>query len=97
MEPIDLLVVIGQRKDSYPGENTPEALAVITEYGNDGNPDYIQDELKKAKSDPDMEAAAIFTITISRSEIDRVLRPQAKPLQGQIKSHDLGQAEQGES
>lgn len=94
MEPIDLLVVIGQRKDSYPGENAPEALAVITEYGNDENPDYIQDELKRAKADPDMEAAAIFTITINRGEIDRVLRPQSKPLEGQIKSHDLGEAGQ---
>lgn len=97
MEPIDLLVVIGQRKDSNPGENAPEALAVITEYGNAENPDYIQDELKKAKADPDMEAAAIFTVTLNRSEIDRVLRPQATPLAGKIKSHNLGDVAQNES
>ena len=90
-EPIDLLVVMAQRKERYPGEFAPEALAVITEYGNDETPDYVQDELKKARADSELEAAAIFTITVDRAAIDKVLRPRGLPLKGVIKSHDLGE------
>jgi hypothetical protein len=67
-----LYIVLAQRKEAYPGQFAPEALAVVTEYDRDENPDWIQSQLDDAKKDPDMLAADIFEIDLGNQATERI-------------------------
>lgn len=60
-----------QRKCDYPDQYAPELIAAIDEYGNDDNPDYIDDEYKKALQEQlNGEYVSITIIDIHVPEID---------------------------
>ena len=75
-----LLIVFAQRKESYEGEYAPEVIAGATEFENDENPDFIQDELKSAQNDDDYISAKIIEIEVSAEEIYDILCPNAAPI-----------------
>jgi hypothetical protein len=59
-----LHVVFAQRKEHYEGEFAPEVVAAVTEYEYDDNPDYLEDQLEKAKHDPDFAAVRLIDVEI---------------------------------
>lgn len=81
---MDLFVLMGQRTESYPGEYAPEALAVIDEVGDEDNPDYMRDELKKAKDSGDFENTVVIKVTVSGGEVMKLLRPMTAALVGTV-------------
>jgi len=79
---MNILVLIGQRTVSYPGQYTPEALSVIDELGNDDNPDYMKEEYERYKDD--FDALKVITISINDGELDEELYPSSKILNASI-------------
>jgi len=77
---MDLHVLIGQRKESYPGQYSLEALAVIDEIGDSENPDYMRDELRKQTESGEFDALAVVRLGASEKAIRDVLYPAAKTL-----------------
>lgn len=83
-----LHVLMGQRKESYPGEYGPEALAVIDEFGQSDNPDYMAGELAKYRATDEFEGIAVIDLEVSQSAILAILRPQPKPIAAAIVRSD---------
>lgn len=81
-----LYIVFAQYRESYPDEYAPEAVAVISEFAHEENPDWIEEELKKAKANPDVVAAQIFEVDLggrAAAEIRARLLEPAK-MEGKI-------------
>lgn len=83
---MDLFVLIGQRKERYKGEYAPEALAVIDEYGNDENPDYMRDELHKQTKSGDFSALAVLHLSVIDAAINKALFPAAEVIAAEVVS-----------
>ena len=83
---MDLFVLIGQRKERYEGEYTPEALAVIDEYGDSENPDYMRDELHKYTKIGDFSALSILHLSVSDDAINKALFPAAEVIAAEVVS-----------
>lgn len=59
-----LYVLFAQRKESYEGEYSPEALACMEDVGNDINPDYLLEQTQDAMNDDMMVGARVFEIQL---------------------------------
>lgn len=80
MSTMTVKLLIAQRAESYPGEYGPEVLAAVDEFTDDSNPDYFVDACAKeldAVGD-DIEAHAVFNVTLPLDTIYATLRPTAK-------------------
>lgn len=77
---MDLLVLIGQRKERYVGEYAPEALAVIDGIGDEENPDYMRDELQKQTESGDFDALSVVRLNVSDNAIREALYPALKSI-----------------
>ena len=77
-EPYEFHIVVGQRKESYPGEYAPEALAVMDEYGVEDNGQWLQDTLAENRSSGDFEAVEIVRLEVPREAIMAILRPATR-------------------
>ena len=70
---MDILMIVGQEKDGYPGEHAPAALEVISEYDNDDNPDFLKVKMAEYQTSRDWENLILDdaddTYQIVRSEI----------------------------
>jgi len=53
-----------QRKERYEGQYSPELIAAIDEYGNDDNPDYLNDKEEKVRKDMDISFYKRITISV---------------------------------
>lgn len=74
---MDLYVLFAQRKETHPGEYGPEALACMTEYEYDDNPEYLDGEKTKADEGGDFERSEIIRLSVDQKAIMRILRPAA--------------------
>lgn len=79
-----LHILFGQRKERYPGEYMPEALAVIDEYGHSDNPEYLDGEKSKAIATDEFENVVIVTMEVNGAKIMEMLRPSKLILPAQI-------------
>lgn len=70
-----IFVLMGQRKENYPGEFAPEVLACIDEVGQDNNPDYLDGEKVKCDVSRDFERTEIIALTADTKAIMARLRP----------------------
>lgn len=77
-------VIFGQRRCSYEGEYAPEALAVIDEYGDYENPEYLIREFENAQASMDYIGLAVVEIEIRDDQLDRILLPAKNPIPGKI-------------
>lgn len=75
-----LYVLFGQRKERYPGEYGPEALACFTEYDYDGNPDYLPSEKEKHDNTGDFENTCIVELVVHTPSLMRLIRPVSKSI-----------------
>jgi len=83
---MDLFVLIGQRKERYEGEYSPEALAVIDEYGDSENQDYMRDELHKQTQSGDFLALTVLHLNVSDDDVNNALFPAAKVISAKVVS-----------
>lgn len=81
---MELIVLIGQRKERYEGEYALEALAVIDAIGDDDNPEYMQEQLQKLRSSGDFDALAPIRLTVSEKAVREILYPSRTPLPAAI-------------
>jgi hypothetical protein len=84
IERMELFVLIGQRRENYPGEYGMEALACATEYDMDGNPDYLPEEKEKYEASDEFEALAIATLNVDETALKAILFPEAKPIPAEV-------------
>lgn len=82
---MEIRCLFAQRKCSYEGQYAPELLAAIDEYGDEENPDYLNEEQKKAEKDNDLLFTKRITISISKEKFDAVFFGENR-LEGIIKS-----------
>lgn len=85
---MDFLVLVGQRKERYDGEYAMEALAVIDEWGNDDNPDYMREELAKHRASGEFDALAVVRLGASGDAVRAALYPQAKSIPATVNRTD---------
>lgn len=77
-------VLFGQRKETYKGEYCPEALAVMTEYDDDENPDYLTEQLAKYEASNEFESLKVVDIDVAHRDIMNILRPVKNVVQGDV-------------
>lgn len=70
-----LHVLFGQRKERYTGEYAPEALACMSEYDHDDNPEYLAGEQANADASAEFRSTAVVTFEFSREQLERILNP----------------------
>ena len=84
-----LHILMGQRKESYPGQYGPEALAVMDEHGQSDNPDYLAEEKAKHVHSGEFESLAVIDFKTSHEAIMAVLRPAQKPIAAVVTGSDV--------
>lgn len=72
-----LFVLFAQRKERYPGEFAPEAMAVMDEFGMDEIPEYMDQKIAEAKKNDDLESVVLIPMEVDRDAIMALLRPVA--------------------
>lgn len=81
-----LKVIFGQRKERYEGEFAPEALDVVTEFGYEENPDWLNDKLERLRKElkEDFKRFEIVDVEVSMKAIQAILRPSLDIVQGKV-------------
>lgn len=82
---MEIRCLFAQRKCSYEGQYAPELLAAIDEYGDEENPEYLNEEQKKADNDNDLLFTKRITISVPKERFDAVFFGE-NHLEGTIKS-----------
>jgi len=54
-----IFVLFGQRKEDYPGQFAPEALEVISCYGHEENPEFLEEKLAEYTKTEEKEKAEL--------------------------------------
>lgn len=81
---MNLYVVFGQRKESYPGEYGVEALAVMTEYDAEANESYLDEKVAEYRASNEFENVQKVCLNVSEKEIMKLLRPAAFAVPAQV-------------
>lgn len=81
-----IFILMGQRKENYPGEYAPEALACMDEVGQDDNPDYLEGEKAKADASGDFERTEIIALQADSRAIMKILRPAEQVVDASVVS-----------
>jgi hypothetical protein len=71
-------VVVGQRKCDYPGEYGIEALACMSGYEFSESPEYLMEELAKARQSNEFDSVEIVELGVSEKELRDILFPANK-------------------
>jgi hypothetical protein len=79
-----LYVLFAQRKERYEGQYGLEALAVMTEYDADANPDYLAEQKSLALKTDDFDSLEIVTIRVHENEVYSILYPERKEIEGNV-------------
>ena len=76
---LELHVIFGQSKESYPGEHAPEALDVADEFTMEENPEWLEGRLQEHQKNTSLEAVAVVRVTVPLRPILQALRPRTRP------------------
>lgn len=76
--------LFGQRIGRYEGEYAPELLEAIDEYGNEDNPDFLNDAETKYKNAGEFSILKRISIEIKDEDFHRVFDPENKPIPGAV-------------
>lgn len=77
-------ILYAQRKESYPGEYAPEAIAVIDEVGMSDNPDYMAEQKEAAIKTAEFESVVVVTLEVNGAKIMEALRPKLAVIPAEI-------------
>ena len=77
IDTMNVRLLVGHRKDSYPGEYAPEVVAVVDEFTIDDNPEWWSNEVAKQKAlwGTDADAWAEIEVSLPREELMAALYP----------------------
>lgn len=78
-------ILFGQMQNTYPDEYAPEALAIISEYDDNDNSEYMEKEYEKYASSKDYIKLAIVDVEINDEKLDKILSPETVKISGKIK------------
>lgn len=81
---MDFLILVGQRKCRYAEEYAPEALDVISEYGNDENPDFLIEQMATYEATKEFDSLAVVRIRVPGAAITEALYPACSPIDGEV-------------
>lgn len=70
-----LFVLFAQRTEEYQGQHAPECLAVMSEWDEDANPDYLRHEKAKADATGEFERTEVIPLDVSTEAVLRRLLP----------------------
>lgn len=70
---MDVYLIIGQRKNRYPGEYAPEVITAIDYPTLDEQPDIIQTNLKYWRKTDEFVSVEVIKVNISDDYVDRKL------------------------
>lgn len=79
-----LFILIGQRKQRYEGESGLEALACMTQYDQDANSGYLQEQTNKYKVTHEFEALRVVTLDVDECAVRTVLFPANVPIPASV-------------
>jgi hypothetical protein len=79
-----IFVLFGQRKEDYDGQFAPEALAVISCYGQEENPDYMADELAKYEATKEFIGLRVCEVSIGSQSSLRDILVGTPSIKGQV-------------
>jgi hypothetical protein len=77
-------IIFAQRKEHYPGEYGPEALACATEFEYDENPEYLDGEFLKYLKTDEFESVKLLKLDINGVKLMELLRPPVASLSATI-------------
>ncbi len=83
---MNVFVLFGQRKCTYPGEYGLEALACMDEYGHSENPDYLEDERSKYEENQEFDRLSILKLSVSEQDVRSALYPESAPISASVTS-----------
>ena len=79
-----IFVLFGQRKEDYPEQYAPEALDVISEYGQEENPDYLEGKLAEYTATKEFIGLRICEVSIGSQNNIRDLLIGYPEIEGKI-------------
>ena len=79
-----IIVLVAQRKCSFPGQYGEEALACMSEYEYSDNPDYLHDALAAHRNSGEFDAAELITLKVPDEAITRRLYPAREPVDAEV-------------
>ena len=77
--------IFAQRIESYEGQYAPELIKAMYEYGNDDNPDFLNDAEKKAIDSREFTIIKRLGIEIPEKHFVSAFNPRLDPILGRIK------------
>lgn len=81
---MDILVLIGKRKDRYSGEYAPEALEVIDANGHSENPDFMEEKEDEYRASNEFEALEVVRVLLPDASVMKALYPTPQSIVGVI-------------
>ena len=81
---MEIIVLMAQRKCSYPGQYGLEVLACMSEHEYRDNPDYLADALAASEGSGEFDAAELITLKVPDEEISSRLYPGHDPVQVEV-------------
>lgn len=81
---MNIFVLFGQRKCSYPGEYAVEALDCADENLHSENPSHLEGMLAKYEKSDEFERLKIIKLAVSESEILKSLFPESSAVSAQV-------------
>jgi len=83
-EMVKLHILFGQRVQSYPGQYAPEAIAIMDEWAEEENPDWLVEQKEAVDASNDFEVTEIITVEVSLDAIRARLNPQHEAIAGKV-------------
>lgn len=81
---MDLFVLMGQRKEAYPGEYAPEALECMDECGYEENAEWLHTKKAEADATGEFERTEIIRLAVDGKAIISILRPTTKAIPASV-------------
>lgn len=83
---MEIMVLLGQRKQRYGGEYPVEALAVIDEAGDSENPEYMIEKRAEYAKSGEFDALAVVCLGVSDAAIQQALYPKSTVIPATVKN-----------
>lgn len=86
-EMMDFFVLVGHRKEYYPGQHKPEVLEVIDHIGNDVDPDFLLNKKDEYDRSLEFSSLAVIRINVPAKSVTDALYPKQNTIHGSVVSH----------
>lgn len=81
---MNIFVLFGQRKCSYPGEYAVEALDCADENLHSENPSHLEGMLAKYEKSEEFDRLKILMLAVNEADIRKSLYPEARAIKAEV-------------